>query len=233
MSWGLVFGWLFGLILFVTVWLGYLGRKYNGADWGHPVTNIIDGLIRLLCRRYHRLGSASLALPDVPRLILIANHISGLDPFLLLSACDRPIRFMIAKEEYQKPILRYLFRAAGCIPVDRKGRVEKAFRTALRAVEAGELVALFPQGGIHLSSSQQRQIKAGVCRLSQLTGSPVLAVRMAGISVPGSVFSAVVKRGRAHLEVHPLLSCDRLQHPEFRRQMAAWLLFKCALLRLD
>jgi len=208
-------------LLFIAV-----GLRYHEANWGHPLSNAIDGWIRIICRRYHRLRGQRLMLPEEPRFILIANHLSGLDPFVLIAACQRPIRFMIAKEEYEKPILNWLFRAAGCIPVDRKGRVEKAFRSALRAIRQGELVALFPQGGIHLSDSEQKQIKAGVVKLSMLTEAPVLAARMQGIRAPGSLFKCIFLRGHLKLEQLPLLSAQQVQHENFREQMAEWLLFK-------
>jgi 1-acyl-sn-glycerol-3-phosphate acyltransferase len=63
---------------------------------------------------------------------------SSLDPFLLLTACKRPLRFLVASEEYERPILNWLFIASGCIPVDRVGRPEKALREAFRALQQCE-----------------------------------------------------------------------------------------------
>jgi len=99
--------------------------------------------------------------------LLACNHISGLDPFLLIAASPRPLRFMIAREEYERFGLRWLFRRGHCIPVDRDRQPERALREALRALNAGEVVAVFPQGGIQRESQGHRKLKGGVVRLAQ------------------------------------------------------------------
>ena len=201
-----------------------IGQKHNGANWGHPATNVVDGWLRLYCKRFHRLGDQVIEIPEHGRCILAANHLSALDPFLLIAAIDRPVRFMIAKEEYQKPILNYLFRAAGCIPVDRTGRVEKAFRSAMRAVNSGELVALFPQGGIHSGETPRETIKPGIVRLSQLTKAQILPVRIRGISAPGTMVKCLFARSQTQLDVEQLIPVSIISDNQFKRQFADWLL---------
>lgn len=201
-----------------------VGKNNNRADWGHWATNILDGLIRVYCHRYHRQSKAQIDIPNDKKIILAANHISGIDPFILISATSRPIRFMIAKEEYEKPLLNWMFKAAGCIPVDRTGRVEGAFRTALRKINEGELVALFPQGGIHRSDLPRKSIKPGIIKLSEISQSEILPVRINGIAAPGTVALSVVSRSRISLDVHPVISIQYAQSTNFREGMAQWLL---------
>ena len=121
----------------------------------------------LFCRYVHRFEYQLIPLPEQGGALLACNHISGLDPFLLIAASPRPLRFMIAREEYERFGLRWLFRRAHCIPVDRECQPERALREALRALDAGEVVAVFPQGGIHLESQGHRKLKGGVVRLAQ------------------------------------------------------------------
>ncbi|PCI70684.1 MAG: 1-acyl-sn-glycerol-3-phosphate acyltransferase [Gammaproteobacteria bacterium] len=202
----------------------YIGRRYNNTDWGHPFMNILDGLLRFYCQRYHRQWNYKIDIPKDKKILLASNHISALDPFLLVAATDRPIRFMIAKEEYDKPILNRLFKAGGCIPVDRGGRVEGAFRSAMRAIEKGEIVAIFPQGGIHCKETPREIIKPGIMRLSKLTGCDILPVRISGVAAPGSMVSCLILRGDVEFDVHPLLSTKEVQMPSFRNEMSQWLL---------
>lgn len=202
----------------------YIGRQYNHTDWGHPLTNILDGLLRFYCQRYHRLWNYKIDIPHDKKILLASNHISALDPFLLIAATDRPIRFMIAKEEYEKPFLNRLFKAAGCIPVDRSGRVEGAFRSAMRAIEKGELVAIFPQGGIHSEETPRETIKPGIMRLSKLTNCHILPVRISGVAAPGSMVSCLILRGDVEFDVHSLLSAEEIQMQSFRNEMSRWLL---------
>ena len=203
-----------------------IGHRNNQADWGHWGTNILDGLIRVYCRRFHRQGEQTIHIPDDPHVLLAPNHISGIDPFVLITATNRPIRFMIAKEEYEKPILNWMFRAAGCIPVDRSGRVEKAFRSALRAIKAGELVSLFPQGGIHRHDLPREIIKPGIVRLSQLSQCHILPVRIIGVGAPGTVASSVIKRSNISFVEHPPIAPDQAMHASFREAMGSWLVGK-------
>ncbi|MDH5630984.1 MAG: 1-acyl-sn-glycerol-3-phosphate acyltransferase [Gammaproteobacteria bacterium] len=215
------------LIIFTTaiVFLIWIGKKNNQADWGHGATNVLDGLLRVYCKRFHRQGDVQIEIPD-GKILLAPNHISGIDPFLIITATRRPIRFMVAKEEYEKPLLNWMFRAAGCIPVDRTGRVEGAFRSALRALEAGELVAIFPQGGIHRDDEPRHRIKPGIIRLSKLSGCAILPIKIKGVGAPGTVAQSVVKRSHIEFDVHPVVSPELVQTEEFRHGLADWFLDK-------
>jgi 1-acyl-sn-glycerol-3-phosphate acyltransferase len=203
-----------------------VGLKHNQANWGHPMTNVLDGWLRLYCKRYHRLGNQTIEIPEQTRCILASNHLSALDPFLLIAAIDRPVRFMIAKEEYEKPLLKWMFKAAGCIPVDRTGRVEKAFRSALRAINSGELVALFPQGGIHSAETPRERIKPGIIRLSQLTKCQILPVRIRGISAPGTMVECLYKRSHTQLDVESLIPVSVSSDEHFKQRFADWLIVR-------
>ena len=217
-----VFVIIFGLLAMIVA----IGNRHNGANWGHPATNVLDGWLRLYCKKFHRQGTNNIELPDVDHLILVSSHVSAVDPFLLITATDRPIRFMIAKEEYERPILNRMFKAAGCIPVDRGGRVEGAFRSALRAIEAGELVAIFPQGGIHCPESPRPRIKPGIIKLSQLTGCSILPVRIKGVAETNSTLKAIITRSHAHFDVNPILSSEQVQTESFRQAMSDWIVGK-------
>ena len=216
----------FLILLILLAAIIVIGNKYNGANWGHPGTNVLDGWLRLYCKKFHRQGDCVIDLPDEKKLILASNHSSSIDPFLLITATNRPIRFMIAKEEYERPILNRMFKAAGCIPVDRGGRVDGAFRSALRAIQAGELVAIFPQGGIHSPSSPRERIKPGIIKLSQLSGCTILPVRINGISAPGTMAKCIFTRSRISFDVHAPISSEQAQSDQFRQAMADWLVGK-------
>lgn len=198
---------LLALLFALGAVLVLLGRMHAQADWGHPLFNFIDGLTRLLVRRYHRCAPASIPLPERGPALVVSNHVSGLDALLLVAACRRPLRFLIATEEYHRFGLQWLFRAAGCIPVDRKGRPERALRAALRALDAGEVIALFPHGAIHLDGDPPRRLKPGVVRLAQYHGAPIYPVRLDAIRGAGQVLPALVLRGHPRLTLHPALHC--------------------------
>jgi 1-acyl-sn-glycerol-3-phosphate acyltransferase len=197
-----------GLLLAALAAWGWLRlERHAGADWGSRHLNRLDGLNRLFCRRFHRLRPEPLALPATGPALVVANHVSGLDPLLLIAASPRPLRFIIAKEQYQRFGLQWLFRAVGCIPVDRRGRPERALREAVRALAAGEVVALFPEGAIRRPDQPPRPLKGGVARLARLVGCAVYPVRIAGVRGVGHTLPAVLLRSHAHLTAQPPVDC--------------------------
>jgi len=198
-----------GLVL---LWFG--GRRLlarceaaHVADWGNRWLNRLDGLNRLFCRHFHRLGRADIPLPARGPVLVVSNHVSGLDPLVLIAASRRPLRFLIAREQYERRWLTWLFRAIGCIPVERSRNPHKAFYAARRALEAGEVVALFPYGRILLDGQPSVPLKRGVALLARETGAPIVAVRLDGVHGAGRTVSAVWRRShvrlRPHAPLHP------------------------------
>lgn len=182
-------------LVVILVWrtLQLLQANKN-ADWGSATLNYLSGLNRLFCYRYHRLHGDVISLPEKGGAIVVSNHHSGLDALLLVAASNRPLRFLIAKEQYERFGVQWLLRGIGCIPVERVTRPQQAFRTALRMLAQGECVALFPHGGIHLDTDPPRRLKGGVAKLAQLSGCPVFPVRLDGIKGQGHTMLAIPMR---------------------------------------
>ena len=196
--------WVWVGIAFVVlvIWLLRKGKQAQQAEWGNKLLNSLDGLNRLFCQRYHRLKYDQIPLPEKGGAIVAANHVSGLDPLLMSCACKKPLRYMIATEQYNRPLLRWLYKTMGTIPVDREGAPEKAFYAARKALEQGELISVYPQGRITLPS-ESVALKRGVILLADLAEAPIIPVRLSGISGVGRVFPAIFMRSRARLEVGP------------------------------
>lgn len=176
-----------------------IGAKHGKADWGGSFLNHLDGLMRLFSARFHRLEHESLPVPETGGAIIAANHLSGVDPILLSAASPRPLRFVIATEQYRHPLLRWFYDLIGCIPVDRTGSPEKAFYSARRALAEGELVVLFPQGRIRLPSDPRKPLKRGVIALAAMAQVPIIPVRLSGVGGMGRLVSAVLIRSHARI----------------------------------
>ena len=183
--------------------------RYNGADWGGSFLNRLDGLNRFYCRVVHGLAPETFELPESGPAIVVANHISGLDPLLMIASSPRPLRFMIAREQYERFGLKRLFHAIGTIPVDRSGRPEKAMRDAIKALSEGEVVALFPHGRIHLPGDPPRKLKGGAAKLAEMTGAPVYALKIAGVTAKRAVVAAVFIPSRSSVEEVAVLPPDQ------------------------
>lgn len=190
------------------------------TDWGSRGMNRLVGLTVIFCRVVHRFRPQPLPLPDTGAVLVAANHMSGLDPLLLIAASPRPLRFLIAREQYQRFGLNWIFRHAGCIPVDRQGKPERALREALRALAMGDVIAVFPHGTIHLDRDPPRKLKGGVVRLAHKSGAVICPVRLDDVDGAGHTVRAVLIPSKARLKALPLLDCHDLEHDECLLQLA-------------
>jgi 1-acyl-sn-glycerol-3-phosphate acyltransferase len=204
------------VLLLAIAWLLHVGKRANGANWGNWLANRIDGINRLFMHGFHRLPPSRIDLPDSGPAIVVANHISGLDAFILLASCSRPLHFLIAEEQYNRPGMRWLFDLSGCIPVEKSTRPERALRAALRELNEGRVIALFPFGRMHLDSDPPIKIKGGVAVLAGRSGATIYPARIEGTAVRKKVTPAVFKRG--HPKLFPL-DPIRIEENETPREM--------------
>ena len=205
----------FMVILFI-----FIGHKNHVADWGGFTINVVDGWIRIYCRYFHHFIYQPIPISNNGPTLLACNHISGLDPFLVVAACRHPIRFMIAKEEYERFGLQWLFKAAGCIPVERSGRVESAFNTTLSSLHQGEVVLLFPEGGINRTSQPLNKLKQGIIKLAKMAEVPITPLRLEGIRGQGHTMPAFVLPSQSRLTVLSELNCENKTDKEALAQLA-------------
>ena len=195
----LVVAWLFWR------WLIRQAEAAQVADWGGKWLNRLDGLNRLFCRKFHRLRADTIPLPRHGAAIVVANHVSGLDPLLMAAASPRPLRFMIADEQFERWWLKWLFKVVGCIPVERETNPRVALGAAQKALAEGEVVALFPHGRIHLDHEPPVRLKRGVFYLAQSTGAPIFPLRIEGVKGVRRTVAAVFMRSRVHIKSFPPL----------------------------
>ena len=205
------FGFFVGFLLLAY----YLFRRldsFSTADWGSRKVNRIVGFISLFCRYMHRFQFDLLPLPEKGSALVASNHISGLDPFLLIAASPRPLRFLIAREEYERFGFNWLFRLAKCIPVDREARPERALRDALTALEQGDVVAVFPHGGIQVDPDTPPKLKGGVVFLAQKANCTIFPVRVDDVRGAGHTALALFIPSSSSLKTYPPLDCRGLEH---------------------
>ncbi|WP_425258235.1 MFS transporter [Rubrivivax sp. RP6-9] len=124
--------------------------------------------------------------------ILVCNHVSFVDAVLLMAASPRPIRFIMDSRIFRVPVLGWLFKLGKAIPIapqkDDPGTYELAFEQARRVLDDGELLCIFPEGGITKDGSLG-EFRGGVMKL--LATHPVPVVPMALQNLWGSFFSRV------------------------------------------
>ncbi|MGH9765851.1 MAG: lysophospholipid acyltransferase family protein [Blastocatellia bacterium] len=118
--------------------------------------------------------------PEDGAAIIAGNHPSYLDPLLVGLPIERTIRFMAWDALFKVPLLGQIIKAVGAFPVDiRKGRGEAAFREALRVLESGEALGIFPEGQ-RSEQAAMGDLRTGVARLAIETGAPIVPVTIGG-----------------------------------------------------
>jgi 1-acyl-sn-glycerol-3-phosphate acyltransferase len=209
----LLIQWTVWFLLFVGImgFVCYQLKVATIAEWQSLFLNCFSGLNRLFCQKYHALPATDLNLPATGAVLIAANHVSGLDPLLIAALSNRPVRFMIAREEYERWGLRWFFRYIGCIPVDRGARPEIALRAALRALEAGDVVALFPQGQFVLPEATSKPLRRGILWLSHHGNCPIYPVHLSGIKGIGHTMPALWMRSRVQLKIFSPWQCTTIQ----------------------
>ena len=128
-------------------------------------------------------------LDNVPReggIIVASNHRSYLDGLVVAAIASRrgrKLRFLGKREIFEAPVLKYLVRAAGQIPVDRGTGSPKPLRAAIDALDRGEAVAILPQGTIPRGPAFFDPVlegRPGVARMAIASGAPVIPIALWG-----------------------------------------------------
>ena len=129
-------------------------------------------------------GTANI--PSSGPAIVVANHRSYFDTAAVGMAVvrsGRPVRFLGKKEVFDAPVIGQMARALGGIRVDRGSRSAAPMREAERALAAGELVALMPQGTIPRGAAffePRLEGRYGAARLAAASGAPVIPLGLWG-----------------------------------------------------
>ena len=122
--------------------------------------------------------------------ILVSNHVAFVDPMLLMAASPRPIRFIMDHEIFKTPVLGWFFKLAKAIPIAPQKVdaqiYEQAFARARAVLNDGDLLCIFPEGGL-TKTGEMGEFKAGVMKL--LESNPVPVVPLALQNLWGSYFS--------------------------------------------
>lgn len=118
----------------------------------------------------------------VPRqggFILASNHVSYLDPVVLGVCCPRRLNYMAREDLFRVPVLGWLLPRYRVFPVKRDSADFSAIREAIRRVNAGEGLLLFPEG-TRVPAGESRDPEPGIGFLAAKLNVPVVPVFVSG-----------------------------------------------------
>lgn len=155
-------------------------------------------------------------LPATGPAILVSDHSTLGDPLVLLTTASRPIVFLMAKEIFDQVELRWVFRAFSCIPVSRGSTDVAAIRAMLKTLKSGQVVGIFPEGGI--DNFRDEAGYSGVAYLALKTGAPVFPTSIIWASQrPSTMLKTLVKPGKVRVRYGEALKFEEERNPRKER----------------
>ncbi len=138
-----------------------------------------------LARAIYRVETVGLERLPRGGFLLLPNHITWVDAIILLIACPRPIRFMIAEEFYRNRYLHWVLHVTRSIPITPR-RAKDAMRLAGEMICDGEIVCVFPEGELTRSGGLGT-LRRGYELIARRAEAPVVPVWLDQLW--GSIFS--------------------------------------------
>jgi 1-acyl-sn-glycerol-3-phosphate acyltransferase len=159
-------------------------RLQQNRGWAWTVAaGIVKPTLMVTTKRDWRDGEK---IPASGGCLVVVNHVSHLDPLTLahfLYDHGRLVRFLAKDALFRTPLLKYVVRDAGQIPVSRmtEGAVT-AFQAAVEAVRQGECIGIYPEGTLTRDpDGWPMRGKTGAARIALATGAPVIPVGQWGV----------------------------------------------------
>ncbi len=124
--------------------------------------------------------------PEEGPCIIVANHRSDLDPFLILFNVQRPISWMAASYLWNMPVFKQLMDNLGAIPISKfQSEIRHALSKADEILENGGAIGIFPEGWDYIAQNQfdwsVGKFQTGFARIALRTGAPVVPMAILGL----------------------------------------------------
>lgn len=120
-------------------------------------------------------------IPEKGPAVVVCNHVSYMDPILLTGSIKRPMRFVMYYRIFQIPLLRFFFEHLRAIPIAGAMEDEQLMNDAFERVDeelaAGNIVCIFPEGGITRDGEIQR-FRPGIEKIIARRAVPVVPVSL-------------------------------------------------------
>lgn len=168
---------LWGLFLLVVAWTirGFLRSPYTLAQTMLWLPGLL--LVRVLWRAKLP-GKLPLA-PDQGA-VIVSNHRSSVDPFFVQVMAHRDVHWMVASEYCNSAAFGWFLRLVEVIPTNRGGIDTASTKIAIRHVQNGKIVGMFPEGRINMTDEVLLPGRPGAAMIALQAGVPILPCYIEG-----------------------------------------------------
>jgi len=142
-------------------------------------------LVWLLTRTLYRIDQRGMEhIPDEGAAVIVCNHVSFVDALILGGNIRRPVRFVMYHKIFRIPVLNFIFRTARAIPIaparEDEALMRKAFEDIAAALAAGDIVGIFPEGGL-TPDGEIQGFRPGIERIIERSPVPVVPMALSGL----------------------------------------------------
>ncbi len=142
-------------------------------------------IVWMLIHSVYRLEKEGLDnIPEEGPAVLVCNHVSFVDALVIAAACRRPIRFVMDHRIFKVPVLNFVFRTGGAIPIapakEDPEMLEKAYAEIARGLRSGDLIGIFPEGRL-TDTGEIQPFRSGIRSIVEATPVPVVPMALRGL----------------------------------------------------
>jgi 1-acyl-sn-glycerol-3-phosphate acyltransferase len=173
-----------------------------------PVLDVFRPAIHALSRAYFGLRlHGTEHIPGDGALVIVPNHQTYADPPLVTIPVRRPVYDRAWSRLFEIPVFSGFIRLLRAFPVDIDSRDARATREAVRLLQRGAALMIFPEGE-RTADGRLRRFKPGAFRLAVSLGVPILPVTIVGGNDSWPPGRILPRRGRITITYHPPLRAD-------------------------
>jgi len=217
----LILGGLIGLYRYLGS--GPMPSKMANAFWRST---------RLFCFSWHRLQiTGKHHVPGDGPVVIVSNHTTAMDPFLIQSSCVRMVRWLML-ESYRVKIAKPLWRAIQPIFLDDVSEEDSAapaskqVRQIVRELKKGDVVGVFPEGQLQYDDRDLKPFQDGAAVMAKLGKAAIVPCWIEGTVVSKRKLWHVLKPTHSRITFGPPFFLDRAMTPqeataEIRRKVTA------------
>ena len=142
-------------------------------------------LVWLLSHTLYRVRHQGLEyIPEQGPALIASNHVSFIDALLIAGAVRRPVRFIMYKPIFEIPVLNFIFRTGGAIPICSPKEDEAVYLAAMdtiaQGLEQGDLLCIFPEGKLS-RDGEIDELRPGILRMIERSPAPVVPMALRGL----------------------------------------------------
>ena len=160
-----------------------------------------------------------LPLADGEGAVIVSNHRCPADPSFVYLVTSRKVHWMVAREYCLHPAGAWFFRATESIPVGRGGIDTAATRMAIRYVDRGGLVGLFPEGKLNTTDQVLLPGRRGAAMIALKARAAVVPCYIDGAPFDGSILGCLFMPAKVEIRIGPRIDLSDYFDRETDRQL--------------